>query len=138
MFDRGKAGREVGHWLGFLGAGLPAFALALPLNFALVDGAGWPKPVAYAVVLIVQVTMNFFMCRWLVFKQAESSALLRQFVAFLAGIGGFRVLDWMVYALWVRMFPSYYLLIQVTNVILFSVMKYIYSKHVFRRREVST
>ena len=55
----------------FLLVGLPAFLIAIPLNYFLVEFIQLYKPAAYLIVLLLQVTMNFFMLRWFVFKSSK-------------------------------------------------------------------
>jgi len=126
----GNRFRELGKLGGFLLVGFPTFFVAVPLNFALVHYAGVPKPVAYAAVLLFQVTVNFFLCRWLVFAPGNHMSARRQFAEFMVGILGFRLADWLLYSLLVQLWPNYYLVIQVCNVLLFAVLKYKFSKHV--------
>lgn len=125
-----KKGLKVG---GFLAAGLPSFALAVPINWFLVDKLLWNTSVAYAVVLLFQVTMNFFMCRWFVFKDRKETGLLIQFSQFVAGILFFRLADWGLYTVLVKYAGLYYLAVQVANVFIFAMLKYKFSKKVMER-----
>lgn len=121
---------ELGKLGGFLAAGLPAFFIAIPLNFALVQYLEISKPLAYGIVLVFQVTMNFFMCRWLVFKPGDHKSMKRQFAEFMAAILGFRIADWVLYTVLVEYFAFYYLGVQVFNVLFFSLLKYRLSKKI--------
>lgn len=112
----------------FLAAGLPAFALAVPLNYLLVGRLGFPVGPVYAFVLLFQVTVNFFMCRWFVFERRSADSLIRQFATFTAGILLFRLADWAVYYLLVNVFGFYYLAVQLANVVVFSVAKFLFSE----------
>ncbi len=116
----------------FLLAGLPAFVLAVPFNWLLVTHWGWPKGPAYAVVLLVQVTINFFLCRWFVFEKTGDKSILAEFGAFVAGIAFFRLADWGVYYLLVNGVGLYYLAVQLANVVLFSVLKFLYTERVMQ------
>ena len=116
----------------FLAAGLPAFLLAVPLNYALVETAGLPKPIAYALVQVVQVSVNFFLCRAFVFESSAESSLLKEFVQFVGGILVFRLADWMVYVVAVNHLGFYYLAVQLTNVVVFSVAKFLLAERVFQ------
>ena len=116
----------------FLAAGLPSFIIAVPLNKLLVDWAHWPVAVAYAIVLIIQVTVNFFMCRFFVFEKKSATSLFREFTVFFSGIALFRLADWLVYLLLVKVFGLYYLAVQLGNVILFSVLKFLFSEKTLR------
>ena len=121
--------------LKFLAAGLPAFLLALPANYWLAGRLGLAKPFAYAIVLAGQVTLNFFLNRAFVFEKRGES-ILREFGQFVAGILGFRAADWLVYVLLVDVCGLYYLAVQLGNVLVFSVPKFVFAERVFRvRRE---
>lgn len=117
----------------FLVAGLPAFILAIPLNWVMVDVLNWYEPVAYALVLVVQVVINFFMCRWFVFKNKKEMSVVVQFVQFFGGIVFFRALDWGVYTVLVTQFGFYYLAVQLANVFIFSLLKFSFSKRIMER-----
>lgn len=116
----------------FLAAGLPSFLAAVPLNWLLVTHWGFPKGPAYALVLIFQVTINFFLCRWFVFEKTSDKSLMAEFGAFVAGIAFFRLADWGVYYLLVNVAGFYYLAVQLMNVAVFSVLKFLYSERVLR------
>jgi putative flippase GtrA len=115
---------------GFLAAGLPAFALAIPLNWFLVDRLHWWAPSAYALALVGQVSLNFFMCRRFVFRQPKSTRLHVQFGQFMVGILFFRMADWLLYTLLVKYVGLYYLGVQVANVLVFAVLKFKFSQRV--------
>lgn len=114
--------------LRFLAIGIPAFLIAVPLNWFLVDSLSWQKPAAYALVLVVQVTINFFACILFVFKRDTSRSLFGQFLVFMSGILAARVLDWGLYTLLVKTTSIHYLVIQFTNVIIFSLAKFNFAR----------
>jgi putative flippase GtrA len=118
---------------GFLAAGAPSFALAIPLNWLLVTRFHWNKAGAYAVVLTMQVTLNFFMCRWFVFKDRKPTPLWTQLVQFLSGIMLFRAADWALYTLLVSVFGLYFLAVQIANIVIFAVLKFEYARRVMER-----
>jgi putative flippase GtrA len=126
----GKPQSGRGKFLGFLAAGLPSFVMAVLLNWGLVEFFTLPKPLAYALVLIVQVVANFFMCRWFVFTTGMHKTIGRQFFEFFSGIMSFRAADWAVYSLTVQFIPHFFLAVQIFNVLLFSVLKYRFSRTV--------
>jgi putative flippase GtrA len=111
----------------FILYGIPAFLIAIPLNYFLVQKLLWPKPAAYALVLVVQVTINFFACILFVFKRDESKSLRSQFVMFMSGILTARVLDWGIYTLltWLGMNIT---LAQFLNVVVFSITKFTFAR----------
>ena len=121
----------------FLAVGLPAFLVAFPLNFLLVDSCGLPKWLAYAIVLVVQVNINFPLCRWLVFEPDPDKSVGRQYVEFMGAVAFFRGLDWLFYTFCVEAlrFPlviagrdCYYLVYQFANVVIFSLAKFVFCR----------
>ena len=128
----------------FLAVGLPAFLVAFPLNFLLVDRCGLHKAIAYAIVLVVQVNINFPLCRWLVFEPAAMKSVWRQYAEFMAAVAVFRSLDWLFYALCVEAlrFPlviagrdCYYLCYQLLNVIVFSLAKFVFCRRAIEGKQ---
>ena len=119
--------------LKFLAAGLPSFLLAIPANYWLAGWVGLAKPVAYAIVLAGQVTLNFFLNRVFVFEKRGKS-MVQEFVPFVVGILGFRVADWLAYVLLVEVYGLYYLAVQLGNVLVFLVPKFVFAEGVFRAR----
>jgi putative flippase GtrA len=124
-----------GKFVRFLAAGLPSFLLAIPLNILLVELLRLPKVPAYCLVLLFQITINFFMLRRFTFSESGSSSARRKFSLFMLGILGFRVLDAGLYALLVQALGLYYLLAQLFNVGLFSIAKFFFSKRVFEGKQ---
>ncbi len=114
----------------FLAAGIPAGVVALPVNYLLVESAHVNKPAAYAMVLVLQVTANFFICRHLIFEKTTASSVRTQFVQFMSGILAFRTADWAIYVLFVGFFGSYFLALQVFNAVLFAWLKFRFSERV--------
>ena len=96
-----------------------------------------PKALAYAIVLVVQVNINFPLCRRFVFDPAPDKTLWRQYVEFMGAVAVFRGLDWLFYTFCVEAlrFPlviagrdCYYLAYQLANVIIFSLAKFVFCK----------
>lgn len=114
----------------FLAAGVPAVLLAIPLNYALVSIFHWDAALAYALVLVFQVTVNFFMCSWFVFESTGEKSRIMQFWLFFSGIIMFRVVDWVVYTVLVKYFGFNFIVIQVMNVVAFALLKFKFSKKV--------
>ena len=124
---------QLGKLIAFLMAGFPSFLVAVPLNYFLVDHLGWPEPLAYALILVFQVTVNFFVCRSFVFKDRNQNSILTQFWQFVGGILLLRVGDWALYSLLVRVFGFYYLGVQVFNILVFAIIKFKLSQKVMER-----
>ena len=114
--------------LRFLLAGLPAFLIAVPLNLVLVERLAWPKPLAYALVLVLQVTINFFACILFVFKRDTTRSIASQFLVFASGILLARVLDWGLYTILVKVTSIHYVAIQLFNVVVFSITKFAFAR----------
>ncbi|MDD3283112.1 MAG: GtrA family protein [Candidatus Cloacimonetes bacterium] len=120
------------QFIRFLASGLPSFLIAIPLNVFLVQVLGIHKVWAYCLVLLFQITLNFFVLKRFTFMESEGSAL-RKFGLFMPGIILFRILDAGLYALLVQVWGVYYILAQLINVVIFSMAKFIFSKYVFER-----
>jgi putative flippase GtrA len=116
--------------LKFLLAGLPSFLVAVPINWLLVEKVALYKPVAYMITLLIQVTVNFFILRKFVFIKDEADNVFKLFLKFLWGIAIFRLLDWGVYTIMVKYTTIHYLIVQLSNVVIFSVLKFLYSRSI--------
>lgn len=117
----------------FLLSGLPAFIVAIPLNYILVSTFDLYKPLAYVIVLIIQVSINFFIVRRFVFHKKGHDNIFSEYYKFFIGIAFFRFLDWALYSIVVSLTPINYLIVQLGNVIIFSVAKYLYSKKILEK-----
>jgi len=117
----------------FLLAGLPGFICAIALNYLLVSIIGLYQPLAYALVLVVQVSINFFLCKYFVFRCNSDKSTLHLYWLFLLNILLFRALDWLLYTALVHFWSELYLIIQLGNVVLFSLLKFKSSKRIFEK-----
>ena len=124
--------------LKFLAVGIPAFFIAIPLNYVLVDQLAWPKPAAYALVLVIQVIINFFACIFFVFKRDDSKSLAFHFARFMTAILTARALDWALYSFLVSVVPVHYIVIQLFNASLFSVLKFVMARRAIEGRPMNT
>ncbi len=116
--------------------GVPAFLVAIPLNYALVIWAGMAKPSAYAIVLVMQVIINFFACRLFVFEVDPGLSWWKSFVIFFNGIILFRAADWVVYSvLTTPWFQLPFIGVQILNLALFGLLKFEFSRLVFEREQ---
>jgi len=115
-------------------SGLPSFLIAIPLNIFLVERVAIDKGVAYAVVITFQVTVNFFVCRYFAFNRKDTKSLWAEFGAFFSGIMIFRIADWGLYYFIVEVigFPKY-VLVQLINVFIFAILKFLFSEMLFLR-----
>ncbi len=128
-------------YIKFMAAGLPSFILAIPLNYMLVEWAALPKSPAYALVLAFQVAVNFFILRRFVFRERTGRPLFADFAAFFSGIMLFRLADFLLYSALVYyagarlsalIGPQYYIGIQLANVVIFSVLKFLFTERLFQ------
>ena len=110
-------------FLRFLIAGLPAAVLAVPLNVFLVEKLDLSKPLSYAVALFTQIVINFFICRSYVFGDTGAPLWL-VFSRFFFAIGLIRLLDWLAYLYLLPYFGRWYVLLQLGNLVIFSVLKF--------------
>ncbi len=120
----------------FLVAGLPAFAVAVPLNHFLVKQCHWSMPLAYALVLVVQVSINFFACCLFVFKRDTQRSMWKQFFIFLSGISAARLVDWAAYSLMTWMGVPM-LAAQLFNVMVLSVLKFSFAQKTIEGKSVA-
>ncbi|MBL7906281.1 MAG: GtrA family protein [Bacteroidales bacterium] len=129
-----KSKKLVIQLLSFGLAGLPSFLIAIPLNWLLVEYMFMQKPVAYMITLFFQVTANFIMLRIFVFRERTEERVLKTYFRFLYGIAFFRLLDWGLYTLLVKYTEIYYLVVQIGNVVIFSLAKFFYSKKIMEKQ----
>ena len=116
--------QHASRFVKFLAVGLPSFLVAVPLNYVLASRLGVPKPIAYAFVLLFQVSVNFLLCRRFVFGGRNRRSVGGQFVQFMSGILSLRLLDWLIYSLAVHFLQVPYILMQLINIGCFSLLKY--------------
>ena len=112
----------------FVAVGLPMFGASVLINIFMVETLHWPKWLSYAIALYVQVTVNFFLCRWLVFSPSKTKSIWEQYIGFLSVVAVFRVLDWGTYTVLVSTTQIHYIIIQCANVVVFSLAKFYFSK----------
>ncbi len=114
----------------FLLAGLPAFVLAIGINVALVAWTPIPKAVAYAFVLWVQATINFFVVRRFVFDTTTNEASTgAQYLTFLGGVALLRGADWAAYVMMVAA-GVFFVAAQLINVFVFSLVRFVFARRV--------
>jgi putative flippase GtrA len=114
--------------------GLPAFLVAIPLNYLLLSIISMYKPLAYIIVLFIQVSINFLFVRRFVFNKRDLENIFTEYYQFLIGIAFFRFLDWALYSAVVSFTPIHYLIVQLGNVFIFSLAKFLYSKRIFEKK----
>jgi putative flippase GtrA len=112
----------------FLLAGSPGLVVAICPNLFLLKVVGWPGPPAYAVVLVVQVSVNFFFCLMFVFERNVHLNVIGQFFAFVSGIPLTRVFEWFVYVALTELLGTPYLAAQLLNAAVFSLAKFTFAR----------
>ncbi len=118
----------------FLIYGIPGLLVGLAANFALVEILNANYALAYAIALLLQVTINFIVLRQSLFKEHKHNSVIRSYLLFLAGISVFRIIDWLLYLFLVDRLAWNFLLAQMFNAALFAVLKFHYSKRSFTGR----
>ena len=122
---------NIHKFIRFMISGLPSFLLAIPLNIFLVKVLALPYLVAYILVMLMQITINFFFLKRFTFHEAKELSVKRRFTLFMLGIILFRAIDALVYSALIKYLGLYYVLAQILNVGVFSLAKYLFSKHIF-------
>jgi putative flippase GtrA len=120
----------------FLVAGLPGLVIAFPANIFFVEMLRWTKPVAYAIVVWLQLTVGFVMCRLFVFSDGQGLPILKAYANFALRIGFIRLADWSLYTIQVELVHMPYLAAQAINLAIFPVLKFLSVRSVFRGRRV--
>ena len=120
--------KEVKKFIKFLLAGLPSALLAIPLNIILVEIGEVNKTISYGFVIFLQILVNFIFINNYVFKYKNNR--FTSFIKFFFGIVIFRAFDLIIYSQLINLFPKLYILIQLSNIAIFSMIKFKYSKFI--------
>ena len=120
--------KRIKNFIKFLLAGAPSAFLAIPLNVFLVEFGQLNKSISYLIVITFQILINFCFLKKYVFKNKKNELFIISFLKFYIGILIFRILDWFVYIKIISIFPNIYIIIQVLNIAIFSMLKFKYSK----------
>ena len=115
----------------FLAVGLPVFLFGISLNIFLVNFCSLSIPISYIFIQIIQVVVNFFMCKKFVFTNTNTKLNFLVFTGFLISMLAFRLVDWAFYVIEVKFFRIYFLIAQIANVFIFSIFKYWVSEKLF-------
>lgn len=109
-------------------------ACAVVLNYLLVHKFGVPKSLGYGPVLFVQTFINYSMCRFVVFRdQSATGSFWSHFFRFLGGSLLIRGLDWLLYGI-LTAAGLYFLLAQLLNAVIFSLLRFGYVRSIFADR----
>lgn len=136
--DRLSLFRMMRKYFGFLLAGIPGFIIAFFLNILAVQNLGIQPSIAYAIVLIIQIIINFIFCKIFIFEKSTNISLLVQFMQFLSTIIIFRILDWGLYTYLVQVWKWNFIIVQIMNIILFSFLKFLFSLNIFEKKNNKT
>jgi len=124
--------RDAVNFLRFGLSGLPGFLLAIGVNILLIEVFHWPKPLAYLLVVWIQMTLGFAMCRVLVFPENPAAPILSAYLQFALSMGLIRIADWSLYTALVEIARFPYVLTQVFTTVLFLGVKFFSAKAIFR------
>ena len=130
-----KSCSPIKKYFGFLFAGIPGFIVAFILNILFVKYFFLNKSLSYAIVLLIQISINFFFLRVLIFNNPNQIPVFVQFIQFISTIIIFRIFDWGLYTFLVEVFHWHYLSVQVFNVLFFSFAKYFFSLKIFEYKK---
>lgn len=124
--------KKIKNYIKFLLAGLPSASLAIPLNILMVEVGKVNKPFSYAIIIFFQILLNFYFINKYVFKSKKNTLVILSFLKFVFGILAFRILDWFIYIQFLTLFPNNYVIIQVVNIAIFSMIKFKYTKLILK------
>jgi putative flippase GtrA len=108
----------------FLATGVPAFLLAVPLNYILVNYIGLSHELSYVIVLLISQIINFVLVKIFVFRGWKKNSPQKQVLYFVVTTSLIRLLDWLVYVVMVEYASVYFIVAQLTNVVAFSVLRF--------------
>ena len=120
--------KEINNFIKFLIAGLPSALLAIPMNICLVEIGEINKTFSYGIVILLQIIVNFIFIKNYVFNYKNNR--YTSFMKFFFGIIIFRFMDLIIYSQLINLFPKFYIFIQLTNIAIFSVIKFKYTKFI--------
>ena len=84
----------------FLIVGLPSYILGIGLNYYLVEFLKINLYFSYAIILIIQIIINFYLNLKFVFYENNKESK-KKFLKFFIVIINFRIIDWIVYYIFV-------------------------------------
>jgi len=114
-------------------AGLPAFLIALPLNYFFVEIIQLEKEFSYFLIMVLQVLINFLLSIKLVFFETVGYSLYN-FSVFLSVVLFVRFFDWYLYGILINNFNVYFIIIQILNVAFFSYLKFVALEKFYRAK----
>lgn len=93
---------------------------------------GLPEEVAFAIALVVLLTMNYYLLGKYVYR-AEGGQKSHQMKRYLLAAMGFRAVEYVLFLLLFHLTPLHYLVVIWTNAVVMTILKYFgWEKLVFR------
>ena len=86
------------------------------------------KTFSYGIVILLQIMVNYIFIKNYVFNYKNNR--YTYFMKFFFGIIIFRFMDLIIYSQLINLFPKFYIFIQLTNIAIFSVIKFKYTKYI--------
>ncbi len=113
-----------------------SFAATIGLTIVSVEVLGIDPLPAHVITLVIVFLLNFAGLTYFVFP-GHTDRLFRTFLSFLASTFGFRVLEWIVFALLVTLAAMDYRIAIIVVVPFFTALKFLFLNHfTFARRSV--
>lgn len=114
---------KVVRFMVFHGWGAFSLGIAVGLNWLLVEVVGLSCGISYASALILQMSLNFWFVRYLLFSNTQKSSS----VLYIVGVITLRILDWLVYGWIVSRFGYWFVAVQIGNVAVFAIVRYLWA-----------
>jgi len=125
--------KNITAYIKYMSGGIPAFLMAIALNWLLVDKLHIHVLLAYVFVLTFQIMVNFLICHYLVFNK-KSKPTLKLLGEFSFYVLFFQGLTWITYAIMVKWLSIYYILAQLINIGVLSIFKFIWASRIFLKK----
>jgi putative flippase GtrA len=124
--------KQIASFVRFGLSGLPGFLIAIAINVWVVERFHWPKPVAYVLVMWIQMSLGWLMCRTVVFRDGQNTSALGSYFQFALSMGIIRIADWLLYTTLVELVKVPYVLAQISTSAIFLFIKFLSAKAIFR------
>ena len=98
--------------------------IAVPLNYFFVEILFIEKSTSYFLIIIFQTFINFLIAIRMTFFKKGGYTLVNFFLFFIIVLL-VRMFDWSLYSILINNTDIYYIFIQVFNVVLFSIIKFL-------------
>jgi putative flippase GtrA len=114
----------------FAGLGLFVFVWGILFNILQVELFQIDKQKAYALVVVTQILLGFFLNRYLVFN-GRHKKVIGVLLGYLAVLTLFRAADWLLYFVAIQWLSLPYVLAQIINNIIIFLAKYVSYRPIF-------